>query len=340
MNPERRQACREVGARKSAKAFMMVAQPDMTPTPELAASAAAQVIGRTPIQVLRFQTGAAYYVFDARFADGHCVVIRMGRSTQRASLVNGWRLNRVLRPLGVPLPEGLAEGLNDPFPWIALERLPGTDLGHVMDGLSDAQLQAIARGVVEAQAAAAQVASVGRYGYGATAGLAPYRHWSDVVEANLARSRSRIADAGLFGLEPVHAMASLVEKMRGDLDALPPVAFLHDTTTKNVMVAPGGELSGIVDVDDLCFGDPRYAVALTLSSLIASAGPCGYVEVWMRAAGHRDDEVFRLYVALFLLDFMGEHGQRFNGNEPASTPEARSALRQAFEQALDRVRAA
>ena len=88
-----------------------------------------------------------------------------------------------------------------------------------------------------------------------------------------------------------------------------------------------------MDVGDLCWGDPRYAPALTLSVLLAYGGPPEYVGHWMHAAGHRDDGLFRLYVVLFLVDLMSEHGQRFNGNERPSTPEARDRLLRAFEKA-------
>jgi hypothetical protein len=70
-----------------------------------------------------------------------------------------------------------------------------------------------------------------------------------------------------------NAVTRLVSATRAQLDSLPPIPFLHDTTTKNVIVTPGGTFSGIVDVDDLCFGDTRYVVALTLASLAVSGGP-------------------------------------------------------------------
>jgi hypothetical protein len=56
----------------------------------------------------------------------------------------------------------------------------------------------------------------------------------------------------------------------------------------------------------------------------------------MRIAGHRDDRLFRLYVALFLLDFMAEQGQVFNGNQRASTTEERRRLLGLFEAAVQR----
>ena len=57
----------------------------------------------------------------------------------------------------------------------------------------------------------------------------------------------------------------------------------------------------------------------------------------MHAAGYQDDQTFRLYVALFLVDFMSEHGQRFNGNEQPSTSVARAMLLKIFTQAIKHV---
>ncbi len=106
----------------------------------------------------------------------------------------------------------------------------------------------------------------------------------------------------------------MVEKMRQVLDRLPSVPFLHDTTIKNVIVTDSGMLSGIVDVDDLCFGDPRFVVALTLAALEDANASTRYAYDWMELAGFEDDKVFRLYVTLCILDFMSEQGQSFNDN--------------------------
>jgi hypothetical protein len=129
-----------------------------------------------------------------------------------------------------------------------------------------------------------------------------------------------------------------VTTRRQEIDAIAPTPFLHDTTTKNVIVTSEGAFSGIVDVDDLCFGDPRYPAALTLAVLMACGGPVSYVSAWLRHARQTDDRLFRLYVSLFLLDLMSEHGQIFNGNQRPSTPEARAALKRAFERNLALVR--
>jgi aminoglycoside phosphotransferase (APT) family kinase protein len=307
---------------------------DARPTAELAASAAKRALGWAPSVVHRFPTGSGHYVFDVRSAGGNAVVVRMGRPEQRDEMQRGLRLLKRLRALGVPAPNVVAEGLEQPCPWVLMERLPGTDLQYVIGSLSDAQLSAIATEVAQAQQAASRFGSVGRFGYASDAEAAPHATWSAVLEENLNRSRRRIASARLFDPHVVEAVVDLLKNHRSELDGFQAVPFLHDTTTKNVIVTEQGVLSGIVDLDDLCFGDPRYAPALTLAVLLAYGGPASYVEAWMSAAGHVDDRIFRLYVALFLVDLMSEHGQSFNGNERASTPEEREAVMLAFTQAV------
>ena len=101
-----------------------------------------------------------------------------------------------------------------------------------------------------------------------------------------------------------------------------------------MIVTPEGRFSGIVDVDDLCFGDPRYVVALTLAALTASGESTHYVDAWMSFNDFRNDTLFRIYVALFIVDFMSEHGQAFNNNQRASSRDERDRLLQIFAERL------
>jgi aminoglycoside phosphotransferase len=295
---------------------------------------ATAAVGRSPIGVRRFGTGAHHYVFEATFADLPPVVVRIAAEHSRAAMAGALRLSNLLRPRGVPLPEIIAEGVNHRFSHLVMERLPGADLGDLVCGLSDASVDAIATKVAQAQNIASKTPSGARYGYAVEPAHAPRERWPQVLQDNLTRSRRRVAAAKLFDEDVVDAIANIVSAARVELDALPPVPFLHDTTTKNVIVTAAGSFSGIVDVDDLCFGDPRYVVALTLASLRAFGGPTHYVDAWMNAANYPKDRIFGLYVALFLVDFMSEHGQEFNGNVQPSSADCRKRLMAVFAQSL------
>jgi aminoglycoside phosphotransferase len=304
------------------------------PDAQLAAAIATRVTGCAPTCVRRFTTGARHYVFDVAFAERPPIVVRIGDASARAELAGALYLSGLLRPRGAPLPAILADDVESPFPWMTMERLAGEDLAGVIASLSTEQCDGIAAEVARTQAIAAESGSAGRYGYAIRAEQAPHGAWSFVLDDSLRRSRARIASAGLFDAGLVEVVQAKLAAMRDEIDAVAATPFLHDTTTRNVIVAPDGTFSGIVDVDDLCFGDPRYPAALTLAALMAHGGPVEYVSSWMRQAGHAEDRLFQLYVALFLLDLMSEHGQVFNGNQPPSTPGARAALLSALDERL------
>ena len=147
----------------------------------------------------------------------------------------------------MPLPEILAENVGAELPWLVLERLPGTDLGAVIAGLTVEHLEGIAANVAGAQAIAAKMASARRYGYAALPEQAPHSSWSQVLEANPDRSRRRIASAALFDAALVDVVQTALTARRDQIDRTEPIPFLHDTTTRNVIVTPAGKFSGIVD---------------------------------------------------------------------------------------------
>jgi aminoglycoside phosphotransferase (APT) family kinase protein len=304
------------------------------PTADDACRVAAAALGTEALTARRFTTGLHHFVYEVALSDGGSVVARLSRPSERPVIRNAIALSSQLRPLGMPLPEVLADDAEGEFPWMLLERLPGSDLGEVFASLSDVSLEGIAKRVAAAQNIVGSTKSVGRFGFAPSPEAAPFESWNDVMAADLDRSRKRIAAAGLFDLQHVERLELIRDRLASEFHAISATPFLHDTTTKNVIVAEDGTLSGIVDVDDLCFGDPRFVAALTTVALRSRAHPEDYVTTLMRAAGWADDHLFRFYVAAFLLDFMSEHGQRYNGNERPSSPEARSSLLGLYEQAL------
>lgn len=311
------------------------------PDEAAAAEIARRCIGQTPVAVQRFTNGIQHYVYEVSFPQQAPLVVRMTVPTQRLAMVGAKSLSAMLRPLGVPLPEIIASDLNDPFPWLLLERLPGTDIGDVLASLDGEAIDRVARDVTKAQLNTATIETMGRYGYAMRAQDAPHRSWSDVVRQHIARSTERMAHAGIFDLSLARHIGALATHLQDEMNALPAIPFLHDATVKNVIVSDEGTLSGIVDVDDLCFGDPRYSIALTLAASTARGLSSEYALRLLHHSGYSDDRLFRFYVAVYLLDLMSEHGQDFNGNERTTTDIEQKRIlalyRDALEQLGDRV---
>lgn len=144
------------------------------PNAKLASAIAAQSTGRVPQEVSRFTTGARHYVYEARYEDREPVVIRIGDETAHAEMAGATYLSGLLRPRGVPLPRIIDSDVEAELPWMILERLPGRDLGEVIQNFSDAQLDLIAAKVARAQTIVSETDRAGRYGYAVLPEQAPY----------------------------------------------------------------------------------------------------------------------------------------------------------------------
>lgn len=287
------------------------------PTEQHAAEIVETTLGQRARSVQRFSTGLAHYVYDVVTERGDALVVRIAREDAHEALAGAVYWSERLRPLGVPLPRILHADLHAetaPFAFLILERLPGTDLAHVYSTLSTDEKRAVATGVVHAQRATACLPPGHGFGYAASyEAPLPHRTWTGVVRASLARSRQRIAQAQVFDRAHVDRAEAALARFEPYCATIQPRPFLDDTTTKNVLVHEG-RLSGIVDVDVVCFGDPLWTVALTQMALLSRGHDLDYIACWC-AALHMNDEqraALRFYTAVFCLDFMGEVGQVFN----------------------------
>jgi len=268
--------------------------------------------------VTRFPGGLQHHVYDCLLPDGQRVVARLCVADQADIMRSAAAWSDELRPRGLPLPVILFRDLQAAMPGLLLARLPGTDLGNVIGALTSPQRSTIAREVVAWQQIAAALPQVSGYGYALHGQQPPHRFWSDVLATHLSRSRARFGT----GIEPIRraftALRKVLRELQPDLRRIDPTPFLHDTTTKNVIVHETA-VTGLVDVDDLCHGDPRFAAALTTAALIATGGPLDYVRAWLAASHAEPDRCFALYVALFALDIISESGHRFNRDQPVAT---------------------
>src|SRR5215831_8614494 len=102
------------------------------PTPDYAAEVASALLGSRAIKVRRFTTGTSHFVFEVTLENGEVAVVRASTEAGREALSGNSRLTRLLRPMGVPLAEIIAEELNAPLPCLIMKRLSGSDLGEVI----------------------------------------------------------------------------------------------------------------------------------------------------------------------------------------------------------------
>lgn len=315
----------------------MTTSSEKWPTELDASEVAWRVHGKPPESVRRFSEGIGHWVYDVRMPDGSRSVVKLGTAVQRTEFLGAIHWSKTLRPLGVPLPKLLAHGEHRELPYVVLERLDGEDLGQVYGSLSLVQRRLIAEEVCRVQQIVGKLPEGDGYGFVRLPGESSYhKSWMGVIEASLARSRGRIATAGLVSMRPIERVEEAAKRFDDYFRRVRPKPFLDDVTTKNVLVH-AGRFGGIVDVDWLCFGDPLFTVALTRAALLSSGFDSVYTDHWCRVLGvsGKEHRVVLFYTAVFCLDLMSECGQAFNGNGGGLDLERLERLEKILDQHLD-----
>ena len=197
---------------------------------------------------------------------------------------------------------------------MVLDKFPGRDLRYELSSMTSAQKRRLAEQIVNYQRKVAKLPPGDGFGYASTFGVAPFATWRDLV---LSETRKNLPAK----LEPPLAswhtrVFALTDVFTADLEQISPTCFLDDLTTKNVIVQ-NGELSGLVDFDVVCYGDPLWTLGLTAAAIVSDVGAehLDYVEELCRA--YTLDETKRAvvswYAALFSLTFLARCSREKTG---------------------------
>ncbi|MBW7895951.1 MAG: phosphotransferase [Opitutaceae bacterium] len=308
------------------------------PTADDARRIVEQTLGTGVAAVRRFSTGLCHYVYEVELTDGRCVAVRLATEETQALLAGGIYWHRKLSPLGLPLARLLHADTQGAAPCMILERLPGKDLHLVYAQLSDAEKRTLAAQVVAAQQRCHQLPRANGFGHATSYDdpiLSRNRSWHHVVGNALDQSISHIKSAGVVDASVVTRVREKLPAFSGYLHRVEPVAFLDDTTTKNVIVHHGS-LSGIVDTDEVCFGDPLYTPALTRMALLTHHGDTDYVDHWLDIIHATSEQraAVNFYTAVFCVGFLSEQGQTYNRDQPAVDHEVIRLLTRILDQLL------
>lgn len=283
------------------------------------------VMGCKATSVDRFTTGNHHYVYDVFLTDGRNIVIRMTTSDELESMTGALGWNKRLRTLGLPLPAIYFSDLNAEFPFFVMERFPGRDLGFEIGRMTEQELRTLAQQLMKFQKCVGTLPSLGGFGYATEPEKAACENWKDVLIRSITRSRKRIESIGFVDVRNVLKVEELISDCSKQLQSIEPTPFLHDITTKNVIIAEG-KLAGIVDVDSLCYGDPLFQIALTRMAVLSDGSGTQYIDFLLNELGSYSEDLLKLYTMECCIGFLSELGQPFNGNVVAATVERRDHL--------------
>lgn len=270
-----------------------------------------------PDKIERFQTGNCHYVYGINFKQNK-YILRIASKENKDFLMSSVYWLNIMSKIDIPIPKILVNGIERENSYVILNFIEGKDLGDVYYKLTEEEKKKITSQLVAAQKRVEELPKNKGYGYVSSYDDENYKNtWKEVVLEHLDRSRKRIKENGIFDWKKVDTLENILSKYDEYFNKIEPIPFLDDVSTKNVIIN-NGELSGIIDLDWLCFGDKLYIIALTNMALISMGADTNYIKYWTEEIGitKEQEKVLNLYTLIFCLDFMGEKGMKFNKDEP------------------------
>lgn len=309
------------------------------PNTQIASSVVKSMIGEEVISTFRMLTGDQNFVFAVTTADSE-YVIRMTDEGHKQKFQAAIYWQQMLIPLGVPLAEFIQtdlEGKYSPFPALLMKRLLGNDLVNVYSDLTDAEKKNLASEIIKIQALVTALPE--GPGFGITDSYAhahEFKTWYEFLMQRLQFFEEQIKNNNVFDSKKVSNVIAIAKNMGDDLKTISATPFLWDASERNVLIH-NGKITGIVDVDELCFGDPLFVIALTSISLELEKKDTIYTDYWAELLNLDQKALMRLgfYKLFYAAAFMRKHSiQTANSKKVMFDIEL---LNNIFQQALKRI---
>lgn len=282
-------------------------------TESLVRALVTDVLGQPVRAVARMAYGHGSVTYRVDTDGGAAVIVRTNTDPD---IYAGTLANLdALRGLGLPVPSVLHSDLTRsrcPFAYVMTDTFPGRDLGFELADMTAAQMTRLAKHVVGFERQVSGLPQGLGYGFMPIGAAGGYGRWFDAVRADrraIGAAINAVADPGIDRelAELFADVWSALDRSSGRLDAIEPICFLDDLTTKNVIVHDGS-LRGVVDFDVVCYGDPMYWLALTQVAVLSDVDAAGqfYVDelarLWEPSAFEQAN--LALYSALHAAGFL------------------------------------
>lgn len=253
-----------------------------------------------PSTLKRFSVGTGNYVYRVECA-GTKYVIRCTPEANAYDHTIHW-LSK-LKELRIPVPEVIAHGRFEKYDYLILSYIEGSDIGLVYPQLSDTIKRDIAKGIVHIQSQVALLDSEE---------APPDWSWNTFVTQMLDRAEKRIVKNGYFDVNKVRKLREQASALAEYFSTIQPTAYLDDISSKNLIIH-NGQISGIIDVDWMGFGDRLTYVALTNVALLNLEYDTDYVAYILEEMrlSQAQKRAFQFYSLMYCVDFMGERGSEF-----------------------------
>ncbi|MBE5805181.1 MAG: hypothetical protein E7313_00405 [Clostridiales bacterium] len=271
-----------------------------------------------PNKIERCSIGHGNYVFMLDYRQDKKIIRMNDEGNLYAEYENFKYWVSKLKDIDVPVPNVISVGKYKKYNYIILDYIEGEDLGEVYTLLTEEQKMNIAKKIIKIQEKVQdkllpnnQYGSV--YKYNDNTG---FDTWKAYILDSLENSKQNIKKNKIFDEDKVNKLIELTEKYSEYFEKVEPKAFLDDISNKNLIIH-NGEISGIIDLDWMGFGDLLYFVGYNNMALLDMEVDTNYIDYMIRELNLNNfqKQIVLFYTLVFCVDFMSEKGQTFQDKE-------------------------
>lgn len=283
----------------------------------------------SPTEITRFPTGFCHCVYYVKTDADECV-LRVTDSKWHYDGSVKW-LNELVR-FNLPIPKILNHGQYEDNYYTLITYIQGKDLAEVYHTLDDSQKSKLAKEIAKIQKKVSELPTDlidGSENYSVSACVKN-------IKNKIERFRKSMEQNKVFDPAVCDNVIDLLDSFGNYLSEIKPAAFLDDISNKNVLIH-NGELAGIVDIDEMCYGDSIEVIGFTKLALLAQNADTKYTDYWLdeMQASIAQRKAVNFYVLLYCIDFMSEQGTVFaNGNFVPINQEKVDLLNKIYQESL------
>jgi len=241
-------------------------------------------------------------------------IIRMNKNDSR---MRGSEIHIPLfASLGINVPKIIASDYSQksfPFSYQIMSKIEGKDLGLVIESMSNDQLKKLAKEVTIVFKKLSTIPTNGRFGWVGVDESRLVDSWATIMKADKIEERNN--QTGVVGTDLVNKEKELYKKYIPYFNSVASTFYFDDMNSKNILINDG-KFTGLVDLDDIMYGDWLEAVG----SIKASWYGTHYGDVYTKAIedemgiNNEQRKIVTVYATLNRILWLSEKGIKFNSN--------------------------
>ncbi|MBU1018437.1 MAG: aminoglycoside phosphotransferase family protein [Patescibacteria group bacterium] len=272
-------------------------------------------LGEDALKIIRMTMGICNEVYQVDLSSKK-VIIRLNKD---ASKMSGSQQHlELFHSLGIKVQEIIAfdySKTSTPYAYQIRSYLEGEDLDRVIADLSEKELKGIAEEISRIIKKLKPLPTNGKYGWVGENEDNLYDSWVQIIEKMIREVNERNEKHGVVGEEYIELMQNLLGKHLHYFKNMPSTFYYDDMSSKNVLIHEG-RFAGLVDLDEIAYGDPLEGVGRILASWYGTAYGKVYSEAVMDSLDldDKEREMVKVYALLNRIFWLSESGVEFNQN--------------------------